>query len=167
MSASRKREIVNDVVEPEDLSMTNTPPKNNEPIMPRAEAAEKRVDFSALRDIANLSAEDALGKFTRKQLTSAQRTHAMLTLGALIAGVAMIWYWYSHHAGNLFALGAGACLTVACYCGLQYAILSGRLFVHKSGKLSLRKDADERQSARENGETSENADSQNAQKPKA
>ena len=116
-------------------------------LAPRAVAPEKHVDLSALRDLANLSAEHALGRHDRKQLIAATRSKLIVTVVALAVGVGLLWHWHSHNTGNLIVFAAMLSFLIALHWGLQYAILTGRLIINRSGRISLRKQHKERHPA--------------------
>ena len=104
-------------------------------IMPRAEAPEKRVDLSALRELANLSAHLALNRHARKGLLRALYAKLMVTSVAVIVGVALLWMWNTMGCASNTFYAALAALMVAVLFGIEYAVLTGRLIVNQSGHL--------------------------------
>jgi hypothetical protein len=108
-------------------------------LSPRAVAPEKNVDLSALRDLANLSAEHALGRHDFKQLMRATRSKLLVTVVALTASVVLFWHTRMHNGTKLEVIAAVLGLLIALYWGLQYAVLTGRLIVNRTGGITLRK----------------------------
>ncbi len=128
----------------EPRSETNRQRREPVDLSPRAVAPEKSVDLSALRDLANLSAEHALGRHDFKKLIVATRSKSIVTVVALAAAGGLFWHWYAHHAGNIVAYAAGLSLLAALYWGLQYAVLTGRLIINRAGGITLRRHHGER-----------------------
>jgi hypothetical protein len=108
-------------------------------LAPRAVAPEKSVDLSALRDLANLSAKQALGKHEHQQLKMAKRSKLIVIGVSLAVGAGLLWHWRAHNGGTLLAISALLSFLIAAYWGLQYAILTGRLIIDRSGGIALPK----------------------------
>jgi hypothetical protein len=117
----------------------SAPQREPIPLAPRAIAAEKNVDLSALRDLANLSAEHALGRHDFKELIRSTRSKAIVATVALAAGAGLLWHWRAHDAGTWTIVAVGLSWLIAIFWGLQYAILTGRLIINRSGGISLRR----------------------------
>jgi hypothetical protein len=66
---------------------------------------------------------------------------------ALAAGVGLLWHWYAHDTGTLTIIAAVLSFLIALHWGLQYAVLTGRLYVNRSGGITLRKHRGDRQPA--------------------
>ncbi|MCC6124531.1 MAG: hypothetical protein IT426_06200 [Pirellulales bacterium] len=129
-------------------SASETPPLPPEAVLqrrepaeltPRAVAPEKGVDLSALRDLANLSAEHALGKHEHRQLSMAKRSKLIVIGVSLAVGAGLLWHWRAQNGGILLAITAVLSFMIALYWGLQYAILTGRLTIDRAGGIALRK----------------------------
>jgi hypothetical protein len=58
---------------------------------------------------------------------------------ATACGLGLLWLWATYNVSNLFAAAAGLSFLIAMYWGLQYAILTGRIFINRSGGISMRK----------------------------
>ena len=102
---------------------------------PRAVAPERQAGLAAMRELANLSAHNALSKHARRQMILTIRTK-LLTMGlGLAAGGAMVWLWRQPGANVLTIYGAAASFVVALVWGIEYAVMSGRLIVGKAGKM--------------------------------
>jgi hypothetical protein len=104
-------------------------------MLPRTEAPEKRVDFSALRDLANLSAQFALNRHARKGLIRAVYSKLLVTSVALIVTAALLWMWNSMECATSTFYAAMAALMISVLFGMEYAVLTGRLIVNKAGRL--------------------------------
>jgi hypothetical protein len=110
---------------------------SNEPITPRTVAPENRGDLSAFRELANLSAKNALGRYSRKMLIKTMNSKLLVAVTSLTAGIALLWLWYSHGAVSaLFFMGLLA-LLIAIYWGVEYALITGRLIISKSGHIDV------------------------------
>ena len=106
-------------------------------IAPRTVAPEKRIDLSALRELANLSAQSAISRYSRKVLINSMYAKLMVAGVGLAAGVALFWMWKELGATPMTYYAALAALLVAIYWGMEYALLSGRLTISKSGHIDI------------------------------
>jgi hypothetical protein len=104
-------------------------------ITPRAVAAEKNIDLSTLRDIANLSAKNALGKHETGKARRDLWTKAFLSLLSMAIGVGLLLYWHAHQSEKLLLAGAGVTWVTGVFFGLQYMFVAFRL-VRKQAKNS-------------------------------
>ena len=109
------------------------------PVPPRErpQAAEKSVDFAAMRELAVLASQGAIDRYAKAKLRKAMRGKLAVLATALSCGLlltALAW------AGRLPGFGiygiVAAAMTLLVY-ALQYAILSGRLVVNSKGQLQL------------------------------
>ena len=115
-----------------------TPAPRREPaqMSPRAEAPEKHVDFSALRELANLSAHVALNRHARKALVRSLYSKLLVAFVALTVAAALLWMWNSMECVTNTFYAALAALMVAVLFGIEYAVVSGRSIINKSGRLN-------------------------------
>ncbi len=60
-----------------------------------------------------------------------------VTFVALVAGVGLFWMWKEFGACKLTLYGSLVAIVVAIFWGMEYALLSGRLIVNKSGHLNI------------------------------
>jgi len=111
------------------------PPRKPVQMTPRAKAPEKMADLSAMRELANLSAQSALDWHTRKLLARARRGKLLIVISGLAATALLLWMWSAYGLGALTYSGALVGLVVAIFWGLQYAILTGHLIISRSGRL--------------------------------
>jgi len=85
------------------------------------------VDLSAMRELANLSAQSAIARHSRSRQSRALRTKLLLTiLGTLVCGAAWWFWWRAPTQAMGYAALAG--LLVAAGWGLQYAVLRISVF---------------------------------------
>lgn len=98
--------------------------KRREPVelSPRAVAPEKFVDLTAMRELANLSAQNAIDHHSRKVLRRVVLTKLIVSLMGLVAGGALLWTW--RNASSQLAFSAAmASFVVALFWGIQYYVL--------------------------------------------
>ncbi|GAB6186525.1 FHA domain-containing protein [Thermopirellula anaerolimosa] len=107
------------------------------PARKRPQAAEKSVDFAAMRELAVLASQGAIDRYAKAKLRTAMQGKLAVMATALGCGLllgALAW------AGRLPAFGVygivAAAMALLVY-ALQYAILSGRLIVNPRGQLQL------------------------------
>ncbi|MCE5269006.1 MAG: hypothetical protein LLG00_14105 [Planctomycetaceae bacterium] len=104
-------------------------------VLPRATAPEKNIDLSVLREVANLSAQNALSRHARRILVSRMNGNLFVAIAAFSAFAGLFWMskrlpaWESTYYASLIAL------LVAVYWSLHYLLLTGRLIV-KSGHVA-------------------------------
>jgi len=114
-------------------------PDQSEPsdMSPRAAAPEKTIDLSAMRELANFSAHRAIDRHSRGNLKRAGMNKLLVTLFSLAAGGAMLWIWrYKSPTDLAFYAAMVSFLASVCW-GMQYALLTGRLIISRSGRLYL------------------------------
>jgi hypothetical protein len=114
---------------------TSAMPYENDPVMPR-KAPENRIDLSALRELANQSANSAINFHARGLLVTKMYSKLMFAVMALIAGGCLLWKWQQPSGRDAWFYWAIASFLVAIFWGVQYALLTGRLMVTKSGRIS-------------------------------
>jgi len=100
---------------------------------PRASAPE-RTGFAAMRELANVSARSAVDQHARRQMISVRRSKRTVAITAGLAGLALLWLWATYAPTGITLLGAAASFVVALLWAIQYAIVTGRLFVGKSSR---------------------------------
>jgi len=105
------------------------------PIPPRAAAPENRVDLSALRELANLSARSAISRHSRHILVGTMYSKLLVAAVALFAGAGLLWMWSAFGARQMTFYAALVALLVAIYWGVEYALLTGRFVISKSGHI--------------------------------
>ncbi|MGQ9822134.1 MAG: FHA domain-containing protein [Thermogutta sp.] len=109
------------------------------PVSPRERprAAEKSVDFAAMRELAVLASQGAIDRYAKAKLRKAMRGKLAVLATALSCGLlltALAWAGRLPEFGIYGIVAAG--VTILVYV-LQYAILSGRLVVNSRGQLQL------------------------------
>jgi hypothetical protein len=107
------------------------------PIQPRSAAPETHNDLSALRELANLSAHSALNHHSRQLLVYTMRSKLTVAIVALAAGGAMFWMWKGASSAQMTYYAGLIAVLVAVYWGVQYALLSGRLTISRSGHIDI------------------------------
>jgi hypothetical protein len=114
--------------EPTD-SPTGGRPAQSSGLSPRAAAPERSVDLSAMRDLANLSAQAAIDHYSRRVLFSRSAGKLMVAVVALAASTALLWIWWAK-SSSLLPLHAGvASLAIALLYGGHYLVLGARLLL--------------------------------------
>jgi hypothetical protein len=101
----------------------------------RAAPPQDAAEMTALREVANVAARTAIAHHGRRRLLRLSSAKMLVTLLAIVCGVAMIWMWRFFEAGDATFYGGLACLLVAVFWGVQYAVLTGKLIVNRSGHL--------------------------------
>ena len=111
------------------------PARPRRPAMPKSAAPEDLSHLAAMRELANLSARNALDRHGRNMLRRAIRSKLAVLVLALVAGSSLVALWWRLGAGDLAYYAALVCYLVAVVWGIQYAVLTGRLIVSRSGHL--------------------------------
>ncbi len=93
---------------------------------PRRPAPENRTDLSALRELANLSAESALRRHSRRVLIHTMWSKLLVTAVALAAGAGLLWMWRELAAWEAAFYAALVAILVAVCWGVKYLILIRR-----------------------------------------
>lgn len=99
-------------------------------MLPRAAAPEKETGLAAMRSLANLSAQHALGMHTRKVLTKSVRVRMLLTILALVSSGFLLKMWSLFNVGGFALWGAILSLAAASYWGGHLLVLVVRLATH-------------------------------------
>jgi hypothetical protein len=97
-------------------------------------APETHVRLAAMREVANLSAQSALGYHVRAQMLRATRSKLSIVVVGLLAGSALLWMWGQPGAGLSALLGAVGAFLAALVWGIGYAVATGRLGAGESGQ---------------------------------
>jgi hypothetical protein len=103
--------------------------KRREPVemSPRAVAPEKHVDLTAMREVANFSAQNAIDWHSRRVQGRVVVAKAMIMFLGLLAGAILLYVW--HRVPNRLTFSAAmASLVVATFWGCQYFVLVARRF---------------------------------------
>lgn len=117
---------------------TDSPPGRQtarRPGLAQSVAPEDWSHLAAMRELANLSARNALDRHGRNMLRRAIRSKLAVLALALASGSALVGLWWHLGAGDLAYYTALVCYLVAVVWGIQYAVLTGRLIVSRSGHL--------------------------------
>jgi hypothetical protein len=124
-------------VEPEAAYPSVTPSKSVQ-ITPISNAPEKNAGLTAMRELANLSAQKALSRHSHDQLKQVQRTKLLIAIGGLAGFLLCFWLWLAVGTGVLTAFVSLIGLGIAVYWGAQYAIMAGCLEIQRGGKYGWR-----------------------------
>lgn len=111
------------------------PARSRRPAMPKSAAPEDLSHLAAMRELANLSARNALDRHGRNMLRRAIRSKLAVLVLSFVAGSSLVALWWRLGAGDLAYYAALVCYLVAVVWGIQYAVLTGRLIVSRSGHL--------------------------------
>jgi hypothetical protein len=84
-----------------------------------------------------MSARNAIQQHTRRTLVRAMYSKLTVTSVALVAGVGLFWTWKEFGACKLTFYSSLVAIIVAAFWGLEYAHLTGRMIVNKSGHLNI------------------------------
>jgi len=105
------------------------PPKPGEPVemAPRAVAPEKHADMNVMRQLANLSATNALEKHESKRLSGPTRSKLLVAAVSAVAGVSLLVVHQLPGAPPVTIYGALASFAVAGLWGVKYLSLSSRI----------------------------------------
>jgi len=117
---------------------------------PRAVAAEKLVDLQAMRQLANLSAKNALHKHENKRLSGNTRAKLLVTSVSVVAGVSLLAIYLLPGAPQIAIYGAVASLAVAALWGVHYTSLTSRMASERLAYMSRHLNAGEEPGNKEN-----------------
>jgi hypothetical protein len=92
---------------------------------PRATAAERSLDLSAMRELANLTARTAIDTHHRRQTALRDVGKVIVTVAAVVTAGVLFWFHLLGHGTAFY--GAMVCLVVAASWGLRYALAKHRL----------------------------------------
>jgi hypothetical protein len=106
-------------------------------LSPRAVAPETVADLSAMRELANYSAQHAIDRSHRRMLGRAAPIKLLLAFLALLATGLLLWKW-THLGDTALVYGASVTLIAALLWGLQYLKLRVPMLHRKPPKLSPR-----------------------------
>ena len=111
---------------------TQTPEQAEpEEILPRGVAPERSENLSAMRELANVSAQSAINRHTKSQFRHAARSKLLVAGIGLASGcILMYLWWFIGNRGPVFYGGLVA-LAVALVWGFEFAIMSGKVAVTK------------------------------------
>ncbi len=124
------KEPVKAVKEPTSKAIVATPAaKPDQPIGfgPRATAAEKNIDLTAMRQLANLSAKTAINTHDSKRLSVVSRIKLAVSLSAGVAGFVLLVLSFTHGVHLLPMFLAFAAFAVTAYWGGNYIVLTRQL----------------------------------------
>ena len=96
-------------------------------IVPRAHAPERQIDFNAMRQLANLSAKNALHKSESKKLSGTTRTKLLVTCVSLVVGVSLLLIRLLPGAPPVTLYGAAAAFAAAALWGMNYISLMAQM----------------------------------------
>ena len=92
---------------------------------PSQSESDQDEDVAAARDLANVSAEEAIDRQMRSRLQSTATSRLLVTFLSIIGGTISTWGWLTG-SDPFFALpGAIACFAVAAFSGVWYLLLIG------------------------------------------
>jgi hypothetical protein len=138
MRAGREASAGPTAIEPsQPTSSTSPPPDEPEPVEVRPRTRPKHIDLSAFRELANMSARHAIQQHSRRTLVRAMYGKLTVAFVALLAAAGMFWMWNEFGACNLTFYASITAIVVAVFWGLEYALLTGRLIVNKSGHVNI------------------------------
>ena len=106
-------------------------------IAPRTVAPETHTDLSAFRELANLSAHTAIGRHSRQMLVRTMYSKLAVVIVALTTAGALFWMWRSLNTTQMTLYSALLALLITIYWSVQYALLTGRLIIGKSGHIDV------------------------------
>jgi hypothetical protein len=114
---------------------SNRRPRHPEEMAPRAVAPERRVNLSAMRELANLSAHSAIDRHTLRQVRVATWGKLLTTIAGLGVGAELLWIWWATGTGAVTFYAAMVSFVVALLWGFQCTKLTGRKILGKSGRV--------------------------------
>ncbi|MEE9603889.1 MAG: hypothetical protein V3V75_11325 [Thermoguttaceae bacterium] len=129
-------------------------PRRRKPVdlSPRAEAPEKHADMLAMRQLANVSAKTAIDRHTRRQMTSTKRGKLLVAVVSLLVGVMLAWMWWEFGLAKLTYYAALVSFLVALLWGTEYAIITGKMIINRSGHLDRKPPDDPPRQSSDNSE---------------
>ncbi len=107
------------------------------PARERPQAAEKSVDFAAMRELAVLASQGAIDRYAKAKLGAAMRGKLAVIATALGCGLLLAALGWAGRLPDFGVYGIVAAAVTLLVYSLQYAILSGRLVVNPRGQLQL------------------------------
>ena len=113
----------------------------------RTVAPERLADLSAMRELANFSAQAAISRHTRRILVSRSAGKLIVAIMALACSGWLLGTWCFGNGSHMALWGGTLGLGAALLWGIQYALVTGRILVNRSGHLqwasSARRGTDE------------------------
>ena len=106
-------------------------------VVARTRAPETLSGMSALRDLANCSAQNAISHHNRRVLLGQLYSKLTVVAVSLAAGGWLLWAWKSLMNWEATFYAALVALLTAVYWGVQYALVTGRLIVNQAGYIKL------------------------------
>ena len=100
-------------------------------------APAKPINMEALRELANLSAKNAINQHARRTLIRAMYGKLTVVAVAFVASVGLFWQWSQYGACEMTFYSSLLAIVVALFWGLEYAYLTGRLIIKKSGHINI------------------------------
>jgi hypothetical protein len=98
---------------------------------PRAVAPEKQVNLSAMRELANLSAQMAITRYADREFLSITRTKLAVAAAGVAVGGVLIWLWTKGGSKHVNLYGALGSFLIAVLWGGQYALLRCRRLLRR------------------------------------
>ncbi len=108
-----------------------------EPAQARSRTPPKHIDLSVFREVANMSARHAIQQHSRRTLVRAMYSKLTVMLVALVASVGLFWIWRQFGACKLTLYSSLTAIGVAIFWGLEYALLTDWLIIHKGGRVNI------------------------------
>jgi chromosome segregation ATPase len=111
-----------------------TPAQHGKPVelAPRSTAPEKEVDITMFRDLANYSAQNALGTHARGQMMRVMYSKLAVALMGGFTGIGLLLVWQLWFSNRLTFFSAMMSFVVALIWGAQYVALTIRLLASGS-----------------------------------
>jgi hypothetical protein len=122
-------------------------PREPAPWSPRAVAPERSLDLSAMRDLANYSAQAAIDHHARRRLLGTAITKLVVTAASLAAAAILLWIWWAHQDQRATLYAAFASLVVALLWAAQYVFLRASIFLTKSRRAERNRNGDQEEAA--------------------
>jgi hypothetical protein len=98
---------------------------------PRTAAPEANIDLSAMRELANMSAQSAISRHDQRTLSLTTRGKLLVAIVAALTGVTLLVLRQQYNTSSVTFHAAMASFAVCLFWGLQYFRLMGRLVLEK------------------------------------
>lgn len=98
---------------------------------------EKLTGLSAMREVANISAQTALSQHARRMLARTRRFKLLASMTSVFCGIALLWLWGWYGRPLATMLVGLLSLTAGLVWAIQYAVLTGRLVLHRRGQAKV------------------------------
>lgn len=109
-------------------------PTRPETLQPAPAMPEKLLDLSAMRELANFSAREAIDSYAQRMLSKSMRGKLAVVAISLLAGAILIGLWWTHQAGHAALYAAATAFLVAAFWAIHGTVLAGRLITGVPGK---------------------------------